>query len=208
MKMIRILFIFALLSFTSHASNVNDFCVADLKGPDSPTGYHCKPPKTVTSHDFVFHLGPGNTSNVFKSAITSAFVKDFPAVNGLSLSVARIDIAQGGVVPMHTHPGANEIVMMVAGEINAGFITTDAVYQNTLKPGDVMVIPQAQIHFLVNSGKGNAIFYAAYSSANPRVQPISILLFGNNLSSNTVAQTTIIDDSEVRKLKAIFGGSG
>uniref|UniRef100_K7KZJ4 Cupin type-1 domain-containing protein n=1 Tax=Glycine max TaxID=3847 RepID=K7KZJ4_SOYBN len=95
MKMIRILFIFALLSFTSHASNVNDFCVADLKGPDSPTGYHCKPPKTVTSHDFVFHLGPGNTSNVFKSAITSAFVKDFPAVNGLSLSVARIDIAQG-----------------------------------------------------------------------------------------------------------------
>ncbi|KAG2380014.1 Germin-like protein [Vigna angularis] len=131
-KITQILFLFSLLSFTTYAA-VNDFCVADLKGPDTPSGYQCKPPNTVTADDFVF--------------------------SGL-----------------------------------------------TLKPGDVMVFPQGQLHFQVNSGKGKATAFLAFSSANPGAQLLDLLLFGNSLPSEVIAQTTFLDVEQVKKLKARFGG--
>ncbi|CAJ1950789.1 unnamed protein product [Sphenostylis stenocarpa] len=206
MKMINILFLLALLSYTSHAS-VNDFCVADLKGPDSPSGYQCKPPNTVTVDDFVFSgFVAGNTTGGFNAAVTPAFVNELPGVNGLGLSVARLDIAKGGAVPMHSHAGASEILMMVKGQITAGFITPAGVYQKTLKPGDVMVIPQGLMHFQANSGKGKATAYLAFSSPSPGAQLLDLLLFGNNLPSELIAQTTLLDYAQVKKLKYRFGG--
>lgn len=208
MKMIHVLFLFALVSFTSHAS-VNDFCVADLKGPDSPSGYQCKPPNTVTVDDFVFSgFVAGNTTNTFNAALTSAFVTDFPGVNGLGVSAARLDIAKGGSIPMHTHPAATELLIMVEGQITAGFMTPTALYTKTLKPGDIMVFPQGQLHFQVNSGNGKATAFLAFSSANPGAQLLDLLLFGNTLPSDLVAQTTFLDVAQVKKLKARFGGRG
>ncbi|KOM57068.1 auxin-binding protein ABP19a-like [Vigna umbellata] len=206
--MIYIFVVLALLSCTSDAA-VNDFCVADLKGPDGPSGYQCKPPKTVTVDDFVFSgLVAGNTTNTFNAALTSAFVTDFPGVNGLGVSAARLDIAKGGSIPMHTHPGATELLIMVEGQITAGFMTPFAVYTKTLKPGDVMVFPQGQLHFQVNSGKGKATAFLAFSSANPGAQLLDLLLFGNSLPSDVIAQTTFLDVAQVKKVKGRFGGRG
>lgn len=193
---------------TSHAS-ANDFCVGDLKAPDTPSGYHCKPLTNVTADDFVFHgFVGGNTNNSFNAALTSAFVTDFPALNGLGVSAARLDIAKGGSIPMHTHPGATELLIMVQGQITAGFMTPTALYSKTLKPGDLMVFPQGMLHFQVNSGKGKAVAFLAFSSANPGAQLLDLLLFANKLPSETVAQTTFLDIDQVKKLKARFGGSG
>ncbi|CAL0326127.1 unnamed protein product [Lupinus luteus] len=207
-KMIHILLLFVLLSSISHAS-VNDFCVADLTAPDTPSGYHCKSPTTVTADDFVFHgFVAGNTTNTFNAALTSAFVTDFPGVNGLGISAARLDIAQGGSIPMHTHPGATELLIMVKGEITAGFFTPTAVYSKKLKPGDLFVFPQGQLHFQANSGKGQATAFLAFSSSNPGAQLLDLLLFGNNLPSELIAQTTFLDVEQVKKIKARFGGRG
>ncbi|KAG5008905.1 hypothetical protein AAZX31_07G037000 [Glycine max] len=208
MKMIYIFFLLALLSSTSHAS-VNDFCVANLKGPDSPSGYQCKPPNTVTVNDFVLSgFVAGNTTNAFNAALTPAFVTELPGVNGLGISAARLDLAKGGSVPMHSHPGASEILIMVKGQITAGILTPGAVYEKTLKPGDVMVFPQGLLHFQANSGKGKATAFVAFSSANPGAQLLDLLLFGNSLPSDLVAQTTFLDVAQVKKLKARFGGRG
>ncbi|KAL2336444.1 hypothetical protein Fmac_010890 [Flemingia macrophylla] len=206
--MIHILFLFTLLSSTSYAS-VNDFCIADLKGPNSPSGYQCKPPKTVTVDDFVFSgLVAGNTTNPFKVALTPAFVTEFPGVNGLGISAARLDMATGGTVPMHSHPGANELLIVTKGKITAGFVTPSGPFVKNLRPGDVMVFPQGLMHFQVNSGKGKASALLAFSSANPSAQLLDLLLFGNNLPSDLVAQTTFLDVEQVKKLKPRFGGRG
>ncbi|XP_004510469.1 germin-like protein subfamily 3 member 1 [Cicer arietinum] len=211
MKMIHTLLLLILLSQSttfSHAS-VHDFCVADLKAPETPTGYHCKPLTNITADDFVFHgFVAGDTKNTFNAALTSAFVTDFPGVNGLGISAARLDIAEGGSIPMHTHPGATELLIMVKGEITAGFMTTSAVYSKKLKVGDVMVFPQGMLHFQVNSGKGEATAFLSFSSANPGAQLLDLLLFANNLSSDFVAQTTFLDVAQVKKLKTRFGGRG
>ncbi|KAH1051334.1 hypothetical protein AAZX31_08G149200 [Glycine max] len=62
MFLMIILFLSALFSSTSYASNINDFCTADLKGRDSPTGYHCLPPETATASDFKHNLQSASIS--------------------------------------------------------------------------------------------------------------------------------------------------
>jgi len=59
MNSILILIFCGLVASTSHASDLQDFCVADLKGPDSPSGYHCLPSDTVKDQDFKYSFGKG-----------------------------------------------------------------------------------------------------------------------------------------------------
>ncbi|XP_027337332.1 auxin-binding protein ABP19b-like [Abrus precatorius] len=207
--MVLIIFLFALISSTtSRASNANDFCVANLTGPETPSGYLCKSTNTVTSSDFKYSgLTPGNPSSTYNIALTTAFVDQFPAVNGLYISMARVDMGVGGVVPVHTHPGGNEMILVLQGKIIAGFITSTNVYMNILGPGDVMVFPQGQLHFQINNGTTKAVVISAYSSPRPRINIVLNLLFAN-LPADIIAAITKISPPEVQKLKAQFGGSG
>ena len=211
MKMIHILLtICSLLAFSAHAA-VQDFCVADLKGPDTPAGYTCKPEAKVTTDDFV-SMGlrnAGNTSNIIKAAVTPAFSAQLPGLNGLGISIARLDLAAGGVVPMHTHPGGSELLLVTQGSVTCGFISSaNAVYLKTLKKGDIMVFPQGLLHFQVNAGGYPAVAFASFSSATPGLQILDFALFANDLPSKLVEATTFLDDATVKKLKAVLGGTG
>ena len=208
MKIFNVLFLFAFFSITISHASLNDFCVADLKAPNTPSGYPCKPLASITSDDFSFHgFVAGNTNNSFKAAVTTATVTNFPALIGLGISLLRIDLDQGGLAPMHTHPDATELLSVVEGEITAGFLTPTSFYSKVLKPGDIFVFPQGTLHFAVNSGKGKATAFGAFSSENPTTHVLDILLFANKLPSDLVAQTTLLDLAQVKKLKAQFGGS-
>ncbi|RDX65878.1 Auxin-binding protein ABP19a, partial [Mucuna pruriens] len=206
-NMVLSVFFLAILSSTTHASKVNDFCVADLKGPDSPSGYQCLPPNTMTADNFVFSFKPENTSNPIKAGVSTAFVKEFPGLNGLDISAVRVSMERGGFFPMHTHEDATELIITVEGEIIAGFLTSTKAYVKTLKPGDLMVIPQGLLHFAVNSGNGKAFGFAAFSSSNPSIHSFN-QIFANNIPSPILAQTTFLDVAQVKKLKSLFGGSG
>ncbi|XP_034695475.1 germin-like protein [Vitis riparia] len=209
--MLHILALFSFLLVSSSHAAVQDFCVADLTAPQGPAGYSCKTPAEVTADDFVYSglSQPGNTSSLFNAAINTAFVDKFPGLNGLGLSMARADIAPGGVVPMHTHHGASETILIAKGSITAGFISSDnTVYLKTLKEGDIMVFPQGLLHFQVNTGRTQALFWVSFSSSNPGLQILSNALFSNNLPSELIEKTTFLDDDEVKRLKALLGGSG
>ena len=206
-----IFLIFSLLFSTSNAA-VQDFCVADLTGPDTPTGYVCKKPAAVTVDDFVFSgLGAGgNTSNIIKAAVTPAFADQFPGVNGLGISMARLDLAVGGVVPMHTHPGGSEVLIVISGSIFAGFISSSAnkVYLKSLKKGDIMIFPRGLLHFQINAGRTPALAFVSFSSERPGLQILDFALFANDLPSEIVETTTFLDDAQVKKLKGVLGGTG
>ncbi|KAI3463224.1 hypothetical protein Pfo_019887 [Paulownia fortunei] len=209
--MLKLLFLsFTLLIFTCNAG-VQDFCVADLTAPEGPAGYSCKSPANVTVSDFVFtgFRKAGNTTNLIKAAVSPAFDAQFPGVNGLGLSIARLDLAPAGVIPLHTHPGASEVLLVVQGSIVTGFISSaNDVYVKKLLKGDVMVFPQGLLHFQINGGGKTAIAFASFSSPNPGLQIIDFALFGNKLSSLLVEKATFLDDAQVKKLKAVLGGSG
>ncbi|KAI4344597.1 hypothetical protein L6164_011804 [Bauhinia variegata] len=204
-----IVFIFSLL-YSSHAL-VQDFCVADYTAPVGPAGYSCKKPAKVTADDFAFSgLGiPGNTSNIIKAAVTPAFDAQFPGLNGLGISAARLDLAVGGVIPLHTHPAASELLIVVQGSICAGFIASDnSVYLKTLKRGDIMVFPQGLLHFQINAAPVPALAVVTFSSPNPGLQILDFALFKSSFPTELIVKTTFLDEAQVKKLKGVLGGSG
>ncbi|KAF7012604.1 hypothetical protein CFC21_026780 [Triticum aestivum] len=197
----------------AQAQLAKEFCVADLASSDTPAGYPCKPQAAVTADDFYYRgLGTtGPTVNPFKISLSSAFVTSFPGVNGLGISAARVDFAVGGVVPLHWHPAATELIFVVEGTLSCGFISatsSNRVYTNTLYKGDMMVLPQGQPHFQYNLGNTTAVALSTYSSPNPGVQTLDFALFANNLPSEVLTKVTLLDDLQVKKLKALFGGTG
>lgn len=202
-----LLFFFFRLSSTL----VQDFCVGNLESAESPAGFTCKEATEVTVSDFVFSglAKAGNTSNIIMAAVTPAFVNQFPGLNGLGISVARLDFAVGGVVPLHTHPAASEILFVKQGTIEAGFISSaNSVYYTTLHKGDVMVFPKGLLHYQINAGSDTAVAIVSFSSPNPGLQITSFALFGNSLPSELVESVTFVSKAEVKRLKKILGGTG
>ncbi|KAG8376219.1 hypothetical protein BUALT_Bualt09G0040300 [Buddleja alternifolia] len=205
------LFLFSLLVLTPISTAlVQDFCVADLSLSNTPSGYPCKKASHVTEKDFVYHglAAAGNTTNIISAAVTPAFDAQFPGVNGLGVSIARLDLAPGGVIPLHTHPAASEILVVIQGSICAGFISSfdNVIYFKTLFKGDVMVFPQGLLHFQINSGKTPALGFASFGGQNPGLQITDFALFANDFPTELVAKTTFLDVAQIKKLKGVLGG--
>uniref|UniRef100_A0A7N1A8J0 Germin-like protein n=1 Tax=Kalanchoe fedtschenkoi TaxID=63787 RepID=A0A7N1A8J0_KALFE len=200
------------LSFLVLSCNatIQDFCVGDLKSPQGPAGFSCKKVADVTADDFAFSglSKAGNTTNIIKGAVTPAFASQFPGVNGLGISSARLDLAPGGVIPMHTHPGANEVLIVTQGRIQAAFISSaNAVYKKTLNKGDIMVFPQGLLHYQINAGGVPAVAFVMFSSSDPGLQILDFALFANDLPTILVAKSTFLDTAQIKKLKGVLGGT-
>ncbi|KAK4757892.1 hypothetical protein SAY87_019193 [Trapa incisa] len=209
LKTLVILFSFLLVS--SESALAQDFCVADTSGPQNPAGFPCKNPDKVTTNDFVFSgfANPGNKSALVKSSFIPAFVTQLPGLNGLGLSLARADLDAGGVFPMHSHPAATEAFVVVKGTVTAGFISSTAnkVYSKTLNAGEAFVVPPGLLHYVINTGKVPAQVFVAFSSPRPGIQLTDLAWFKNDLPSDVVRATTFLDKDEIKKLKALFGGT-
>ncbi|GJZ73438.1 putative germin-like protein [Tanacetum coccineum] len=149
-----------------------------------------------------------NTSNIIKAAVTPAFATQLPGVNGLGISIARLDLSPNGVIPMYTHPGGSELLLVTQGVIKACLISSaNIVYIKTLKKGDIMVFPQGLLHFQLNAGGVPAVAFASFSSASLGLQITDFALFANDLPSSLVEKTTFLDTATVRKLKVVLGGT-
>jgi quercetin dioxygenase-like cupin family protein len=69
------------------------------------------------------------------------------------VSLARIDYAPGGINPPHTHPRATEIVFVLEGQLDVGFITTtNVLIEKTIVKGETFVFPKGLVHFQKNNG--------------------------------------------------------
>ncbi|KAK4415757.1 Auxin-binding protein ABP19a [Sesamum alatum] len=204
-------FFFSLLLAAASNALVQDFCVADLSLPAGPAGYPCKKAASVTADDFAYHglAAAGNTTNIISAAVTPAFDGQFPGVNGLGVSMARLDMAVGGVIPLHTHPAASEILVVIQGTICAGLVSSfdNVVYLKTLNKGDIMVFPQGLLHFQINSGKTPALAFVSFSGQNPGLQITDFALFKNDFPTELVAKTTFLDVAQIKKLKGVLGGT-
>ncbi|CAL4999213.1 unnamed protein product [Urochloa decumbens] len=206
--LVPLLSLLLLLPFSSLALT-QDFCVASLLLPDTPSGYPCKPKLAVTANDFYTDVlaRPGPVFAPFNTSLASANVKQVPGMNGLGISATRVDILPGGVVPLHTHPEASEFIYVLNGTMLAGFISaeTNVAYTKTLNKGDLYVFPQGLLHFQINLGDTTAVAINAYSSHNPGLQITDFALFANRLPADVVSKVTFITREEVERLKALFG---
>ncbi|KAG0452270.1 hypothetical protein HPP92_026049 [Vanilla planifolia] len=121
-----ILFAAAAPSLAADPDLLQDICVADRNSSIKVNGFVCKPAAEVTSGDFFFNgLATAKaTNNTLGSVVTTANVEQIPGLNTLGVSLSRIDYAPGGLNPPHTHPRATEIIFVLYGTLDVGFITT------------------------------------------------------------------------------------
>ncbi|KAF8032112.1 hypothetical protein BT93_D1126 [Corymbia citriodora subsp. variegata] len=172
-----------LLALTEQ-SPLQDFCVADQSNTVQVNGFACKDPKMVQADDFFFsglYLA-GNTSNSVGSRVTPVTTAQLPGLNTLGVALTRIDYAIGGINPPHTHPRATELLTVIEGSLEVGFVTSNPenrFISKVLSKGDVFVFPVGLIHFQRNAGMMNAIAISAFSSQNPGAITIGNAVFGS-----------------------------
>lgn len=174
-------------------------------------GQACKNPASVGANEFSFsglHL-PGNTSNPNGSRVTPVSVTQVPGLNTLGISMVRIDYAPWGINPPHTHPRATEILTVIEGTLEVGFVTSNPdnrLITKTLVKGDVFVFPVGLVHFQRNVGTGNAVAIAGLSSQNPGVITIANAVFGSTpkISGDVLAKAFQVEKSVVYQLQQKF----
>ncbi|CAN1229736.1 Putative germin-like protein 2-1 [Linum perenne] len=181
---------FCCLTFASDPSPLQDFCVADSSSQVRMNGFTCKNPATVQASDFSFSglQNPGNTANAVGSVVTAATVAQIPGLNTLGISMVRVDYAPWGINPPHTHPRATEILTVIEGTLEVGFVTSNPenrLISKILHKGDVFVFPIGQ---------------------NPGVITIANSVFGSkpDIATDILAKAFQVDKSIVQKLQWNF----
>ncbi|KAI3694985.1 hypothetical protein L1987_77972 [Smallanthus sonchifolius] len=206
--MIGIMMTIFLASFVSADPELlQDVCVADLNSGVKLNGFACK--SNISADDFFFAglAKPGLTNNTFGATVTPASVQQITGLNTLGVSMARVDYAPGGINPPHTHPRATEIVFVLEGELDVGFITTDnKLFSKTIKKGEIFTFPRGLIHFQINNGKVPAAAIAAFNSQLPGTQRVANALFASSPTVDDVVLTKAfqVGTKEVEKIKAKF----
>nr|XP_043630591.1 putative germin-like protein 2-1 [Erigeron canadensis] len=203
-------FVFS-VAFASDNSPLQDFCVADLNGQVLMNGFACKKPSCVEANDFYFsglHM-MGNTSNAQGFKVTPVFVTQLPGLNTLGISLARVDYAPFGINPPHTHPRASEIMTVLEGSLEVGFVTSNPENRHISKvlcKGDVFVFPANLVHYQRNTGNTNAIAIAALNSQNPGVMPIASAVFGAkpDIPSDILAKSFQVSDDTISNIQNKF----
>ncbi|KAL5140781.1 putative germin-like protein 2-1 [Glycine soja] len=192
-------------------SALQDFCVADPKGQVLVNGLACKDPKLVEANDFFFsglHTA-GNTTNPNGSKVTPVFATQLPGLNTLGISMARIDYAPWGINPPHMHPRATEILTVLDGALEVGFVTSNPEnrhFRVVLQKGDAFVFPIGLVHYQRNVGYGNAVAIAALSSQNPGLITVANAVFGAtpDIDSDVLVKAFHLDKAIVNYLQSKF----
>ncbi|XP_072980690.1 germin-like protein 5-1 [Typha angustifolia] len=192
-------------SLAADPDMLQDICVADLSSGVKVNGFACK--ANVTEDDFFFKglATPGATNNTMGSLVTGANVEKIPGLNTLGVSMARIDYAPGGLNPPHTHPRATEMVFVLEGTLDVGFITTaNKLVAKTITKGETFVFPRGLVHFQKNNGNVPAAVISAFNSQLPGTQSIAVTLFTSNppVPDNVLTKAFQIGTKEVEKIKS------
>ncbi|KAL6623649.1 hypothetical protein ACP70R_023956 [Stipagrostis hirtigluma subsp. patula] len=194
-------------------SPLQDFCVADMNSPVRVNGFACKDPMAVTPDDF-FNAAmldkPRDTmGSKVGSNVTNINVLEFPGLNTLGISLARIDYAPLGLNPPHIHPRATELLTVLEGTLYLGFVTSNPnrLFSKVVKKGDVFVFPKAMIHFQMNLAHDKpAAALSSLGSQNPGVITIANAVFGSEppISDDVLAKAFQVEKKLIDWLQSQF----
>ncbi|KAK7392161.1 hypothetical protein VNO78_20591 [Psophocarpus tetragonolobus] len=194
-------------AFASDPDTLQDLCVALSSSGVKVNGFACKAESNVTEADFFFAgLAKSATiNNTVGSVVTGANVEKIPGLNTLGVSFSRIDYKAGGLNPPHTHPRATEIVFVLDGQLDVGFITTaNKLISKSIKKGEIFVFPKSLVHYQKNNGDKPASVLSAFNSQLPGTVSLAAALFTSTptVPDNVLAQAFQIDTKQVHDIKA------
>ena len=148
-------------------------------------------------------------TKVLQKGDVFVFPIGLPGLNSLDISLVRIDYAPWGINPPHTHPRAIEILTVLEGSLEVGFVTSNPqnrLITKVLQKGDVFEFPIGLIHYQRNFGNGSAIAIAALSNQNPGVITIANAVFGfkPHISSDILVKAFQVDNNVINYIQSKF----
>ncbi|KAG6784954.1 hypothetical protein POTOM_010668 [Populus tomentosa] len=185
---------------------LQDLCVVNTSAGIKVNGFTCKAETNITEADFFFDglAKPGKVNNSVGSLVTVGNVEKIPGLNTLGVSLSRIDYAPEGLNPPHTHPRATEMIFVLDGELDVGFITTaNKLISKTVKKGEVFVFPRGLVHFQKNNDDKAASVISAFNSQLPGTQSIAMTLFTSTpaVPDNVLTKAFQVGTKEIDKIK-------
>ncbi|KAK1567591.1 hypothetical protein Q3G72_013966 [Acer saccharum] len=135
---------------------------------------------------------------------TKAAMAEFPALFGQSVSMAILRFPTEGLNPPHTHPRSAELLLLVSGCLEVGFVdTTNELFVQNLQVGDLFVFPKGLVHYQYNADTKNpAIAISFFGSANAGTVSVPWTVFVTGISDGILAEAFKTDVATVQKIKA------
>lgn len=136
--------------------------------------------------------------------VLKASMAELPPLNGQSVSYAVLQYPSGTVNPPHTHPRAAELLFLVYGSLEVGFVdTSNKLYTQSLQVGDVFVFPKGLVHYQYNNdAKNPAIAVSAFGSASAGTVSLPNTLFTTGIDDGILAKAFKTDVATIEAIKA------
>lgn len=204
MASIKTLFFISLVSFTVVQ-------VAVSSDPDILTDYVLPPNTNVTDPNYFTYTGLGsivNSTYPTNFTVLKASLNEFPGLLGQSVSFAILEFPAGSVNQLHIHPRATELLFVITGSLQVGFVdTTNKLYNQTLETGDMFVFPKGLVHFQYNSNTNEpALAASAFGSANAGTQSIANSVFNSTIFEGILAESFNTSADIIEKIESGLKG--
>ncbi|KAL7202247.1 hypothetical protein ACSBR1_033842 [Camellia fascicularis] len=148
-----------------------------------------------------------NSTNPSTFKVTKATMAEFAALNDQSVSMVVLQFPAGSVNPLRTHPRSAELLFVVEGNMEVGFVdTTNKLYTQTLQVGDMFVFPKGLVHYQYNVDATNeAATISALGSANAGTVSTPVTLFATGIYDGILAKSFKTNVATIQKLKTGLG---
>ncbi|KAG9458991.1 hypothetical protein H6P81_003499 [Aristolochia fimbriata] len=192
------------------------FVVATLMGaiyasdPDLISDFLVPPNATNVDGNFFTYTGfralAGGDPVPKAFAVTKATKAEFPALDGQSVSYAVLAFPPNSINPPHTHPRSGELLLLISGALDVGFVdTAGKLFTQTLQAGDMFVFPKGLVHYQVNCDAVNPAWaLSAFGSASAGTVSVPSTLFATGIDDNVLAMSFKTDVATIQKIKAAF----
>ncbi|KAL4576722.1 hypothetical protein LXL04_012820 [Taraxacum kok-saghyz] len=179
--------------------------------PDILTDYILPPNTTVTDPNYFTFTGLRSLVNAtYPPTFTAIKVTqtEFPGLMGQSVSYAVLEFPIGSINPLHIHPRATELLFVIAGSLEVGFVdTSNKLFTQKLATGDMFVFPKGLVHFQYNSnGTEPAMAVSTFGSANAGTQSIANSVFNSTIYEGILAQSFNTSVNIVEKIESGLKG--
>ncbi|CAK9311839.1 unnamed protein product [Citrullus colocynthis] len=182
------------------------FSTAESGDPDPIVDYLTFPLGATANGTFFTFTGLRSAFTEFPPNFkpTKATFVEFPALLSQSVSMAILQYPAGSLNPPHTHPRSAELLLVVSGSLQVGFVdTTNQLFNQTLQLGDMFLFPKGLVHFQFNADPRNsATAIAAFASANPGTVSLPPTVFTSGISDEVLAQAFKTDVVVIQSIKA------
>ncbi|KAK9283115.1 hypothetical protein L1049_011346 [Liquidambar formosana] len=134
--------------------------------------------------------------------VTKASMSEFPALNGQSVSLAVLEYPAGSINPPHMQPRSAELLFVVDGSLEVGFIdTTNKLYTQTLQIGHMFVFPKGLVHYQYSADQP-ATAPSAFGSADAGTVSVPSTVFATGIDDSILTKSFKTDAATIEKIKA------